>query len=38
MNITLKYYDNLTLEEKNTLNAIVEKANRKSKVFKPEYL
>lgn len=36
MNIEIANLDNLTEDEKETFNRLVEKANRKSKVFKPE--
>lgn len=35
MNIEIKNLDNLTADEKKTLEKLVEKANRKFKVFKP---
>lgn len=37
MNIEIKNLDNLTEEEKETFNRLVEKANKKSKVFKPAH-
>lgn len=37
MNIELKNLDNLTNDEKETLIKLVKKANKKSKVFVPEY-
>ena len=37
MNIEIKNLDNLTEDEKETFNRLVAKANKKSKVFKPEH-
>lgn len=37
MNIEITNLDNLTEVEKETFNRLVAKANKKSKVFKPEY-
>lgn len=37
MNIEIKNLDNLTEKEKETFSRLVEKSNKKSKVFKPAY-